>query len=165
MTIKTVSTAEVIGCLNAMTEVEKSVDALNAGWWNTIAAYVHQQRASSDDAAEQMAALLKEAVEGPWKKENGKTAMPGAYRSAKSVLCGKHSALSCGLSLLNAVGDGIIPKTELDEKLAELKVDKSVAEKIEALAATISTLLEKQEHSTATVELLQGLTNKACDLL
>lgn len=165
MTIKTVSTADVIGCLNAMAEVSNSVEALSAGWWNTLAAYVHQNKVNSEDSAEQMASLLKDAVEVPWKKETGQKSMPGAYRSAKSILCGKHSALSCGLSLLNAVGDGVIGKTELEKQLADLKVDKSVADKIEALAATISTLLEKQEHSTATVELLQGLTSKALDLL
>lgn len=154
------SMIQLVEQLKAQRIAEQETTAIASEWWGTMALAVSatNEWVSDDSDKKELAKMLAANVEARFKDETGDKSMPSAYRSAKSVVC---SAKEYGVSLLNHDGSPK-GKTEVEKEIKEAKADKSTDDKIAALASTIARLLERGDHTVASVDVLREVYNKSC---
>lgn len=158
--IRTVGSKQVVDGLVSIKEASAITDGMAKEWYGNLVlssvkllGEVFNFNGSQDNLKQ----LFVDGYEKAYKKETGDKSMPGAYRSAKSVIT---KAITFDVELLNEDGTPR-GKTEVEKDIKELQAVKTNVEKIDGLLETVSKLIDSAKSEG---ESLAGVAQTLTDL-
>lgn len=129
----------VVDGLVALAESQGLVDESASDWWGGLVSYVVGSLGGNIESEEARKSLFKDTIEAEYKSEVDSKTMPGAYRSAKSVI---NKAAKYGVELLAEDGTAR-GKSEVEKECAELaKASKTNVDKLLSALNTVSSLID-----------------------
>ena len=149
------SKTDVVKGLIALGETLDIAESSRADWWGGLvsASMENNVYIAQEEGKDVLKNFWATFIEDDYKAEAGVSKMPGAYRSAKTVI---NKALAAGVELLDSDGNPR-GKSEIEKETREAQPEKSNVDKLLTCLTTVSNLLDKAKDEGEDLAQVRGL--------